>query len=162
MPWNGLSVDYRRHDPTDRGGRAARLGNAYAQFEHVGLPTADELSETSIARYVDRLPHHRESYVDALRLAHLIVANVGLALRGEGGVAILPAILIDMSDVFEGYVRSVLRRHLNDEERRVLDGNKEGLDGAKRPLFEPFDLQGNSPAATPDIGHREASKASRW
>ena len=146
-----LSVDYRRHDPKDEARRAARLGNAYAQFGHVKLPTTDEVSAVSFARYVDRLPHHRESYVDALRLAYLIVANVGLALRGEGGVAILPAILIDMSDVFENYARSVLRRHLATHERRVLDGNLGGASGAKRPLFEPFDLQGTSPLATPDI-----------
>lgn len=146
-----LSVDYRRHNPKDETGRAARLGNTYAQFEHVGLPTTDELSTASFARYIDRLPHHRESYVDALRLAHLIIANVGLAMRGEGGVAILPAILIDMSNIFEDYARNVLRRHLTDDERRVLDGNKGGANGAKRPLFEPFDLQGTSPSATPDI-----------
>lgn len=146
-----LTVDYRRYDANDETGRSARLGNAYAQFDHVGRPTAAELSPMAFARHVDRLPRHRESYVDALRLAYLIIADMGLALRGEGGIAILPAILIDMSNVFENYALSILRRSLNDGTRAVLDGNIEGDAGAKMRLFEPFSLETTNPSITPDI-----------
>lgn len=146
-----LTADYRQHDANDEAGRSARLGNAYAQFDHVGHPTVAELSPTAFARYVDRLPRHRESYVDALRLAYLAIADMGLALRGEGGIAILPAILVDMSNVFESYALSVLRSSLNDDTRTVLDGNIEGDNGAKRRLFEPFSLKGSNPPITPDI-----------
>jgi len=146
-----LTIDYRQYDTNDESGRSARLGNAYAQFEHVGYPTTAELSPMALARYVDRLPRHRESYVDALRLAYLVIADMGLALRGEGGIAILPAILIDMSNVFENYALSVLRHSLNDGTRAVLDGNIEGDNGAKMRLFEPFNLEAKNPPITPDI-----------
>lgn len=154
-----LTVDYRRYDANDEAGRSARLGNAYVHFDHVGRPTAAELTPTAFASYVDRLPRHRESYVDALRLAYLVIADMGLALRGEGGVAILPAILIDMSDVFESYARSVLRRALNNGTRKVLDGNIEGDNGAKTKLFDPFALSTSNPPITPDIVIQSGAQA---
>jgi 5-methylcytosine-specific restriction enzyme subunit McrC len=57
-----------------------------------------------------------------------------------------------MADIFESYAREVLRQGLAAVSGyKVLDGNIAGADGAKRDLFDSFDLEGSNPSATPDI-----------
>ena len=88
----------------------------------------------------------------ALELAELIVGGYGVKVRSDGGRATLPALLVDMAIVFEGYVRGVLRRRLGLEEGfEVKDGNISGAGGSRRAFFCEFYGGGDSPAATPDI-----------
>ena len=64
----------------------------------------------------------------------------------------LPVMLVDMSQIFECYARETLRRWVpNSEAYEVLDGNVSGEDGGRVDLFTRFDIQGHSPAATPDL-----------
>lgn len=131
--------------------RFARIDSFYACYKRVSLPNMSNLSFNSLAETVNRLPFHRDSYTDALRLAYLIVSGQSVSLRGEGGVAILPAILIDMSEVFEGYVRDILSLNLSHHNLKILDGNKTAPVGAAVPLFSSFFANGSPPNATPDI-----------
>ena len=85
-------------------------------------------------------------------VAQLIIFDVGLSIRSAGKAAILPSILIDMSKVFEEYMRVVLARGLSDDPRiSVRDGNKGGDDGAKTKLFDPVRAGLKNPPVTPDI-----------
>ncbi|WP_338529411.1 5-methylcytosine restriction system specificity protein McrC [Nitratireductor thuwali] len=95
---------------------------------------------------------HHEHYADALMVAHLIVFDLGLSIRSGGGGAILPSILINMAEVFEGYMRRVLADGLSNDGRiEVKDGNKGGDSGAKVLLFDPVQEGLKNPDATPDI-----------
>lgn len=132
--------------------RIRRIRSALGHFESVAEASDDELSAEATERYIRRLPEHRTAYNDALRLAHLIVNDVGFALREGQGLATLPVVLVDMADIFESYAREVLRKELErDPSLTILDGNISGLEGAKRDLFSRFDIDGSIPSATPDI-----------
>lgn len=131
--------------------RIARITNTLAHFERVSHPSMQDLKLDTFVHIISNLPSHRESYADALRLAYLITNGESIAVRGEGGLAILPAVLINMSEIFESYVRSVLDQNLGKVGFSVLDGNKFGDLGAGLPLFDPFHMGGDGPDATPDI-----------
>jgi 5-methylcytosine-specific restriction enzyme subunit McrC len=133
------------------GQRLARITNTLAHFEHISHPTVQDLKIDTFVHIISNLPSHRESYADALRLAYLITNGESIAVRGEGGLAILPAVLINMSEIFESYVRSVLDLNLAKVGFSVLDGNKFGDLGAGVSLFDPFYMGGDGPEATPDI-----------
>lgn len=148
-----LSIAYRALEKLDsQASRIRRIRSALGHFEGVADAKDDELSAQATERYIRRLPEHRTAYNDALRLAHLIVNDVGFALREGKGLATLPVVLVDMADIFESYAREVLRRELaRDPSLKVLDGNISGTEGAKRDLFSRFDVEGSNPSATPDI-----------
>lgn len=101
---------------------------------------------------MSRLAQHRRAYHDALLLSQYIINELGFNLRMEGGLAVLPVILVDMASIFERYVRTILRTEFSKTNRlMVYDGNVSGADGAKKELFSRFDLQGEGPPASPDI-----------
>ncbi|RWQ29605.1 MAG: restriction endonuclease [Mesorhizobium sp.] len=132
--------------------RTLRLRQAVNRLAGVGRPLLSEVTPGAIAGFVRRLPSQHEHYADALMVAQLLIFDMGLSIRGTGGVAILPSILIDMAKVFENYVRRVLADGLRDDERiEVKDGNKGGEGGAKLVLFDPITDGLKNPGVTPDI-----------
>ena len=132
--------------------RTLRLRKAVARLGDVRRASQSDLTPQAIAGYIRHLPVHHEHYADALMVAHLIVYDLGLSIRQAGGIAILPSILIDMSTVFESYVRRILAEGLADDPAiLVKDGNKDGDGGAKVLLYDPIRAGLNSPDATPDI-----------
>ena len=117
-----------------------------------GAARRSELRPESIRHEIEGTPAHRDGYLRALELAELIVGGYGVRLRSDEGRARLPALLVDMAVVFEGYVRGVLRRGLGREDGiEVKDGNILGADGGRREFFTEFCGLGESPWATPDI-----------
>jgi 5-methylcytosine-specific restriction enzyme subunit McrC len=94
-----------------------------------------------------RLP---EPYREAAELATLIVQGRGVELPASGDVR-LPSFLLDMAEVFESYVRNVIRTALSPT-IQVLDGNKEGACS----LYDEKPL----PLATPDIVFKNAAGVS--
>jgi 5-methylcytosine-specific restriction enzyme subunit McrC len=82
-----------------------------------------------------------EPYREATELASLILQSRGVELPAAGQVR-LPSFLIDMAEVFESYLRNVMKTGLLPI-CQVLDGNKEGA----RSLYDEKPL----PLATPDI-----------
>ncbi|MBS1073174.1 hypothetical protein JK222_16010 [Gluconobacter cerinus] len=132
--------------------RFAKLRDAAIYFDGVGRASRSETTLSSIAAYAKHIPEHKIAYIDALRVAGYIVGDYGLAIRGSGGLMLAPAIVIDMAKVFENYARNVLRTLINDSNIRVLDGNNEGNQGARKNLFTDLNITINSiPTAKPDI-----------
>lgn len=139
----------------DRGQRARTLGlqRALHKLSDVSQPRPHELTRDAISRYVLGLPPHHDHYDEALMVAHLVLTDLGIAIRGSGAVAILPPILIDMAKVFEDALRRVLADGLADDPRfAVKDGNVSGEGGgARRGLYDAVPPGIAMPNATPDI-----------
>lgn len=133
--------------------RIRRLERAIDRLEDVTPARPHEISPRAMGSYLRDLPAHHEHYADALLVAQLIVSDVGLSIRNADGTTILPSILIDMSKVFEAYVRRVLADHLESDPRiSVKDGNAAPPLGVATKLFEPYNVQGKAnPDMTPDI-----------
>lgn len=132
--------------------RVLRMKRVLTRFENVERATVSELSPRSISGFIKNLPPYHEHYAEALMLAQLVAFDAGLAIRGGGDAAILPSILVDMSAVFEIYLRRVLSNGLASDRRlEVLDGNRAGAGGAKLPLFSDVRAGAKNPPATPDI-----------
>lgn len=132
--------------------RAAHLRRALARLEDVSRPSSSEITPAALAKYIRQLPMSHVAYTDAVALAAIIIKDQGVSIRSTNGTAILPSILIDMSLVFESYIRRVLASGLSKVSGVVVkDGNIEGAGGAKLPLYYPFVGEGKCPTAKPDI-----------
>lgn len=133
--------------------RIRRIKRAIDRLEDVTLARPREISSRAMASYLHDLPAHHEHYADALLVAQLIVSDAGLSIRNADGTMILPSILIDMSKVFETYVRRMLADNLESDPRiSVKDGNAAPPLGVATKLFEPYNVQGKAnPDMTPDI-----------
>ena len=100
------------------------------------------LASQSVAR-------SRPSFGDALEMAVFLCSGEGLRFRDTDGVT-LSSILLRMDDVFEAYVRNVLRRRLA-EPLTVLDGNLDPPVGGASTLFSQPGDDGKNTRATPDV-----------
>ena len=149
-----LLVVYRvRGDDTFDAIRLGRLQSAISRLNGVRFDESFDVSRSLVDEMASRLPEHRSSYVDALKLARFIISESGVSLT-EGGVGQvkLPGILVDMANIFETYVREILSRWAkNYNGFLILDGNVSGREGGRRNLFDAFHLAGKTPPATPDI-----------
>ncbi len=125
------------------------LNRAFHLFKGVELDKSRQFLSDPIVADPDRLPAQYVHYGDALRLAKAIINERGIAFMGRGGELKLASLLIRMEDLFEAYLRNHLRRGMArlDPAIRVLDGNKGGPDGGRRPLFS----SGRDTPAQPDI-----------
>lgn len=90
-----------------------------------------------------RIPQGRMYYEKALRIALTIIAGRGISLVNHGQEVELSSYVVNFDDLFEAYLREVLRLKLQGKGYRVLDGNS---DGARR-LFDDK----KQPFANPDI-----------
>jgi 5-methylcytosine-specific restriction enzyme subunit McrC len=123
-----------------------RLNAAYSSFDGVSLDQAQRFVADPFVAGLRSLPAHRGYYREALDVALAITRQQGLLLDANiRGDVRLPSLILNMSDLFESYVRTVLQQH-SIENRwtwQVLDGNAEG----SRPLYKGQSLV----KATPDI-----------
>jgi 5-methylcytosine-specific restriction enzyme subunit McrC len=130
------------------GKRRALLLKAASLYEMFGEVTLDHaldfLRDPSVTG-MRELPSVRDYYRPALSVARMICAQASVGFGDGSPVLSLPSLLIDMSKVFEEYLRTILARasERNNWEYDVLDGNFEG----KKDLFN----QPPSVEATPDI-----------
>jgi 5-methylcytosine-specific restriction enzyme subunit McrC len=128
-----------------------RLRRLISLFAGVSRPRREDLKATSTAAAIRHLPSYHEDYIDALIFAQIINSGLGVAIRDDKGGGILPSMLIDMSTVFENYVRKLLGRRNEDATVSVRNGNVEGADGAKVKMFTDRPAERSNPPATPDI-----------
>ncbi|PSK86583.1 5-methylcytosine-specific restriction enzyme subunit McrC [Limimaricola soesokkakensis] len=140
---------------TGKGQKERRLGlyRALHKLSDVSHPHSHELSTDAISRYVLELPPFHDHYDEALMVAHLVLTDLGVAIRGAGSIANLPPVLIDMAKVFESALRNILADGFSDDPRiAVRDGNisQEG-GGAKVELYDVVRSGSKKPYATPDI-----------
>jgi hypothetical protein len=87
------------------------------------LRTAPDRRDLSTA--ARSMPSFRKTYASAMPTAFEIVAGSSLLLDRHGAGVLGPSFLIDLEDVFEAYIRNVLRMKLGKRELSidVLDGN---------------------------------------
>jgi len=126
--------------------RAAPL---YEALGAVRLDRSRDFLEDGLVAGTTRLPALRSYYRPALDLAAAIAQLHGVQLEGGTGTRKLPSTILDMSDLFECYLRNTLAARARERgwEQRVLDGNTEGS-------TDLFDAK-PSPKATPDIVIRD-------
>ena len=133
--------------------RFLRLKRAYWSLDAASEPTIRAAVDFhKVASLIRTLSVEHAAYGDALMIAQLVLHDVGLAIRGEGNVAMLPSILINMAVVFEDYIRRTIAHELHKDARiEVKDGNRGGADGARLTLFDPVQPTIRNPTVTPDI-----------
>lgn len=132
--------------------RFTRVRQALTKLPELAAPAPSDLLPGSITKMIEALPMNHEEYADALLPAQLIISDGGVLIREAGGGAILPSILINMSKVFEEYVRRVLSDYFRADPRVVVkDGNVGEPTGAKSKLFKPIAPGAKNVPVTPDI-----------
>lgn len=123
-----------------------RLNSLYVALDGVTLDHTRRFMEDPIVTGEKSLPTHRAHYREALDISSAIVRQRGILLEGvKSGNVRLPSLLLNMSALFESYVRAILQVYAVEKNWtwQVLDGNAEG----SRPLYK-----GKTTAdATPDI-----------
>ncbi|HEX3966069.1 MAG TPA: hypothetical protein VHZ03_57065, partial [Trebonia sp.] len=131
-----------------------RLNAAYSSFDGVSLDhTRQFIADPSVIG-LRSLPTHRAYYREALDVALAIIRQQGLLLDKDlRGDIRLPSLLLNMSELFESYVRIVLQQYSaeNGWTWQVLNGNTEG----SRPLYRGQTLV----KATPDIVIQDPASA---
>ena len=143
-----IAQHYTRRPPLIREARRVRhrLNASYGIFDGVLLDHSRRFLAEPIVTGQHDLPSVRAYYRDALDVALAIIRQQGLLLEDESGPRLrLPSIVLNMSELFEAYIRKALQLHAatNGWSWHVLDGNSDG----SRPLYKGQ----ASPAATPDI-----------
>lgn len=155
-----LLISYTCVDKQERDShRIRRIRDSAMHLKSVQGSSNSEHGPSQIDQYVRHLPEQNSAYINALRIANLIIQNLGIGIRQSGSAALLPAMLVDMADIFERYVRETLKKFEQEFAGcRVLDGNVSGGRGAKASLFSKFEIAGKNPHATPDIVIQRAGK----
>jgi 5-methylcytosine-specific restriction enzyme subunit McrC len=150
------TADNRRDDaPRD----AQRHLNAlFPIFGGVPLDHSQAFLEDPVVTGAHELPTLRSYYRDALNVAVALIRQRSVVLDSSGGTVRMPSLVVNMSYVFEAYIRNVLRRYVAAEglAANVLDGNDEGsrglYDGRGEPEATPdIVLEPHNPAAPPII-----------
>lgn len=103
------------------------------------------------------LPTLRSYYRPALDLALTVIGRQAVVVEQSGSRIELPSLVVDMSAVFENYVREVLKRVARQRAWvvEVLDGNKQPPEGGSGRLFQ----RGETPvSATPDVVLRDRAR----
>lgn len=119
--------------------------NFYEMFNSVTLDKERSfLNKAQEAIQDKRIPVVRQYYENVLKICLLVLDKSSLAIEGyEQGIR-LPCFVINMSEIFESYLRNILREDTTLENTRILDGNtSEGM----RSLFSDK----TDPKANPDV-----------
>jgi 5-methylcytosine-specific restriction enzyme subunit McrC len=132
--------------------RRRLLDRAAPLYEALGAVRLDHslaFLQDGLVEGTTRLPALRSYYRPALELATAIAQLHGVQLESRKGAVELPSMILDMSDLFECYLRNILAAKARERgwEQRVLDGNTDGA-------TDLFDAK-PSPEATPDIVIRD-------
>jgi 5-methylcytosine-specific restriction enzyme subunit McrC len=125
------------------------------RLQGVALDLREEFLGDPIVSGRAPLPALRGYYRPALDIALTVCGRQAVVLERHGSRIRLPSLLVNMSDVFEAYVRAVLRTaEGRGSALRVLDGNLKPPAGAASELF----ADGTHVLATPDIVYARGDK----
>jgi 5-methylcytosine-specific restriction enzyme subunit McrC len=131
-----------------------RLIGAYESFSRVSLDHSLAFMSDLTVTGAKSLPPLRAYYGNLLSVSRAAIQRRGVSLEEADGELTLPSIVVNFSDVVEGYFRVVLRQYFDtDKDYVVVDGNGDGAVS----LF----LEHSSPAATPDIVIRDRAGQNR-
>lgn len=109
---------------------------------YVKQASSADIADVKHSMALRRMSEIRGYYTQCLTTAVMILQGAGLSLRHSQGPVGLDSFYINIENLFETYLREILRRQAN-EHTSVLDGNEEG----KKALFD----SGVSNDAKPDI-----------
>jgi 5-methylcytosine-specific restriction enzyme subunit McrC len=125
------------------------LNGAYLLFGTVSLDHSQSFFNDARVQLPERMPAVRAYYVNALRLAAILIRDRGVTLEMGAEQLAMDSWVVNMADVFEAYARRILARELalSQSELLVLDGNLSGPGGGRKLLFDSRP----SEEATPDI-----------
>jgi 5-methylcytosine-specific restriction enzyme subunit McrC len=125
-----------------------RLNEAHALFHGVSLWQDRRFLDSPLVKDPGRMPPLRAYYQRPMRIALAVVGAKGLSFDEPGSDVALSSLLLKLEDLFEAYLRNVLRGLLaGTGGLAVLDGNLGEPAGAKKLLFDAQP----SPEAKPDI-----------
>ncbi|MET3463917.1 5-methylcytosine-specific restriction endonuclease McrBC regulatory subunit McrC [Variovorax sp. 1133] len=113
-------------------------------FDTVELPAKPfRFSEAQLASMVQRLPRHHREYAELLWIAFLLNSKRGFAIESLGA-AVFNTLVVNLADVFEDYVRSLVAQSIEKfmPSAQVLNGNQRQV-----PLF----THGSDFVVKPDI-----------
>jgi 5-methylcytosine-specific restriction enzyme subunit McrC len=127
---------------------AQLLNNCASRLGGVSLVPRDEFRNDPYVSGRIRLPDLRAYYGPGLELARTIAAGQGVDALKTSGPLELGSLLVDLSDVFQHYVRNVINTAGQSRAwpAEVLDGNKSPPVGALKPLLDGGPFQ-----AKPDV-----------
>lgn len=151
-----IAQQYVHRPPTSRDARRTRrrLDAAYSVFGGAELDHTRRFLQDRVVLGHRDLPPLRAYYREALDVALAVIRQQGVLLEGVPQVGLrLPSLVLNMSEVFEAYVRRALQLHAVEDgwTRQVLDGNAEG----SKPLYN----DPTGPSATPDIVVRDSASS---
>lgn len=131
-----------------------RIAPLYELFAEVPLDHSLGFLRDGVVAGSRQPPSLRSYYRPALDLAAAIVQLHGVKLESREGEIELPSLVLDMSTLFESYLRNVLAASARERgwSPRVLDGNGDGASD----LFD----EKPSERATPDVVFREPESGS--
>jgi 5-methylcytosine-specific restriction enzyme subunit McrC len=147
-----LAQDYHRDsNPSPQRRRLLqRLNGAYPTFEAVALENNRAFLTDPIVSGARQPPPARAAYREALDLAVSLIQQRAVVLGEDFGQVKLPAVVLNMNELFENLVRRSLQAAASERgwSAQVLDGNADG----KGRLFRDR----RKPPATPDVVLRAA------
>lgn len=142
---------YARMRPLPEGAvrRLTRLNKALRLFDGSELDRERRFMHDPLVSDGTRMPSVRAYYRRALTIATTMIQDRGVTFADRGDDILIASFVINMAEVFEEYLRAVLRARLVGPARdiEVLDGNKKPPGGGSKLLF---DAPPSDPA-TPDI-----------
>jgi 5-methylcytosine-specific restriction enzyme subunit McrC len=130
-------------------GLVRSLNRLYQQLSAIALDLSCSFLQDPVVSGTTRLPRLRSYYHEPLQLALAIIRHQAIDVDRAGDALRLPSVLVDMSDVFESYLRHVLQVASSEQgwDAMVLDGNKLQPGGGGKTLFD----FGAGDRAAPDI-----------
>jgi len=129
--------------------RLNQLTTALAYFRQI--PSERRIIPDPIGAQLARLPDARPALSRCVALSSIIIRSAGLEIRNSTGPVIANGLLIQMEDVFEQYVREILRQGLSATgSYSVLDGNLNPPSGASGSLFHHVLSKLGDSRSTPD------------
>lgn len=102
------------------------IGNLTMVSDYAG---STESLVQQIARVITKTPSVYSYYVEPLWIAYLILQNK-MPDIGNDGFVTMDSLLVDMSKVFEAFIRNSIRAKAESRGWTIIDGNKEPV-----PLF---------------------------
>jgi 5-methylcytosine-specific restriction enzyme subunit McrC len=128
-----------------------RVAEASLVFERVQTDEAMHFLKHPLLQDGNLMVEPRRGYSDAIRLGKLVLSSSSLSIRESNGHLQLAPILLNMSVVFEKYIRGVLRGISLGDRVAVIDGNVDHSSGyGRRQMYDNVQAP-NPPRMTPDI-----------
>lgn len=135
--------------------RLSALNRAYRLFADATLDKSRMFLKNPLVAEPQRIPSLRAYYRRAIYLATTIITERGISFEVSRDEIVTASLLIHMEALFEEYLRAVLESRLPqmNSDIFVLDGNKAGVGGGKKFLFDQghADDIASTTEAKPDI-----------